>query len=461
MQPKVSMVMPCYNKADYIGKMFDSIVAQKWCNIELILVNDGSTDTTRDVICVYEPKFLERGFEVLIIDQENRGVAAAVYEGLKRATGEYICQIDADDELDPEYVSAMACHLERNSDCDWAVCDSDKAPFHHSLMGVGKPAGGTYPYPPAESFLLRRIAPSACLKMFRKSYMKSCRVLWNFAVEPRATQEPQIFLPLALGGSKPFYIQRPLYRCVERKKSIMTSLTGYEKHLRFKKEYSDLTAKALTGRTQNKLLLESLLSAHSLIASHYHLSSFVEYDDPVQAAKLADIINLSGCMESKIEAGVAKQSGFEPLERFFSNKIIGYKPPETEIKRKPGGRIIAYAAFGKAAKYVRHGLLRSNIRPDVFWDIAAKPGDAIDGIPVTGPCFESLSHADICLVLLKDVSIIKNVLDEFADKLPRENVRLYYEIVDCLAECFYGSLNLSRREPNYAAKSQHRNVMLQ
>ena len=61
-QGKVSMVMPCYNKVDYIAEMFDSIISQEWDNIELILVNDGSTDGTREVIAEYEQRFSARGF---------------------------------------------------------------------------------------------------------------------------------------------------------------------------------------------------------------------------------------------------------------------------------------------------------------------------------------------------------------------------------------------------------------
>ena len=69
------MVVPCYNKVEYIGEMLDSVIAQKWDNIEVILVNDGSTDGTREAIAEYEPKLKTRGYETVIIDQENAGCA--------------------------------------------------------------------------------------------------------------------------------------------------------------------------------------------------------------------------------------------------------------------------------------------------------------------------------------------------------------------------------------------------
>ena len=120
-QSKTSMVIPCYNKEESISRMFDSILAQEWDNIELILVNDGSTDGTRGIITEYEPKFLERGYEVVIIDQDNQDVAAAVRNGLLRVTGEYVCQVDADDELDPRYVSMMAGWLDEHLWYEWAA----------------------------------------------------------------------------------------------------------------------------------------------------------------------------------------------------------------------------------------------------------------------------------------------------------------------------------------------------
>ena len=124
MQSKVSMIVTCYNKVKYIGEMFDSIISQEWNNIELILVNDGSTDGTRDVITEYESKFYKRGYDVVIIDQENEGVCAATKAGLSCITGKYVCIVDADDELDPKYISTMAGWLEEHNDTDYCICDA-------------------------------------------------------------------------------------------------------------------------------------------------------------------------------------------------------------------------------------------------------------------------------------------------------------------------------------------------
>jgi hypothetical protein len=121
--------------------------------------------------------------------------------------------------------------------------------------------------------------------------------------------------------------------------------------------------------------------------------------------------------------------------------VIGYTPPKADIKRKPGGRVIAYAAYGKASHRVRHGLLNSDIRPDVFWDIAAKPGDSIEGVPVVEPVFKSLREDDIVLVLLKDNVIAEKVSRELLRKLSPGHIFSLYSVLDYLSEYFYGGIN--------------------
>jgi glycosyltransferase involved in cell wall biosynthesis len=434
MQPKVSVVMPCYNKADYIGNMFDSIIAQKWDNIELILVNDGSTDGTREIIAAYEPKFHARGFEAVIIDQENQGVAAAVYEGLKRATGDYICQIDADDILDHEYVSAMAGYLERNPSCEWIVCDLHRFMFFPERAFSSE--GEEFNCAVAESVLLDRVCTSVCNHMFRRSYSVSCGMLKGFPVCPCVTQEPQILLSLAFGGAKPFYIRRPLYSYIAREDSILTAQINYCKKLRYSRRYDDLAEMALARLTDDRLLRDVILRAGNLSRAHGVLCVCEEYDELEQTERLAEVI--SSQIEGGIDPEAVKESGFEPLARHFSNKLIGYDPPSINIKRMATGRIIAYAAYGKAACRVLYGLLNSNIRPDVFWDIAAKPNDSIDGIPVITPDFASLREADIVLVLLKDNIIAEKVGEILRLGLSSNHIFPLYGVMDYLCEYFYG-----------------------
>ena len=98
---RVSLIVPCYNVERYIARFFDSIISQSYSSIELILINDGSTDSTRDVIQDYLPRLNTFCDSVRVIDQANRGLAGAVDSGLRYFTGEFLSWPDPDDWLLP------------------------------------------------------------------------------------------------------------------------------------------------------------------------------------------------------------------------------------------------------------------------------------------------------------------------------------------------------------------------
>ncbi len=94
--PLVSIIMPAYNAQQYIKESIESVINQTYTNWELIIINDGSTDSTADTIKSFEDK------RIILIEQENRGVSAARNRGLEIAKGEYITFLDADDMF-PKY----------------------------------------------------------------------------------------------------------------------------------------------------------------------------------------------------------------------------------------------------------------------------------------------------------------------------------------------------------------------
>lgn len=104
MTPLVSIVIPCYNASAYLADTLDCAFRQTWSSIEVILVDDGSTD---DSLPIAE-RYTEKGLTLLT--QANRGAAAARNAGLKRATGDYIQYLDADDLMAPEKIE---CQLEK------------------------------------------------------------------------------------------------------------------------------------------------------------------------------------------------------------------------------------------------------------------------------------------------------------------------------------------------------------
>lgn len=111
---KVSIITPCYNGEQYIRRYLNSILAQTHDNIELIIINDGSTDKTEELLLCYKDKVEKRGYSLKYLKQENLGQASAVNNGLKVFSGDYFSLIDVDDFIPPSSIQKKAEFLEMN-----------------------------------------------------------------------------------------------------------------------------------------------------------------------------------------------------------------------------------------------------------------------------------------------------------------------------------------------------------
>ena len=112
MPMKISAVIPAYNSEVTIGRAIDSVLKQTRPADEVLVVDDGSTDSTAEIIRSY-------GDKVHLFQQENAGVSVARNAGVNAATGDWIAFLDADDEWLPEKLKLQTEHLQRNPDLKW------------------------------------------------------------------------------------------------------------------------------------------------------------------------------------------------------------------------------------------------------------------------------------------------------------------------------------------------------
>ena len=108
--PLVSVVMPLYNKAQWVGRSIESILGQSYGAFELLVVDDGSTDDSVDVVRSFEDE------RISVIRQENAGVSAARNSGIANAKGEYVAFLDADDRWEPYHLSVLLEGFRRYQD---------------------------------------------------------------------------------------------------------------------------------------------------------------------------------------------------------------------------------------------------------------------------------------------------------------------------------------------------------
>lgn len=107
---QITVLMPAYNVEEYIGEAIDSVLSQTFTNFELLIVNDGSTDRTKDIISAY------RDERIVLVEQPNGGVSAALNTGLKSARGRYIARFDADDICYPHRLEMQYHFMEAHPD---------------------------------------------------------------------------------------------------------------------------------------------------------------------------------------------------------------------------------------------------------------------------------------------------------------------------------------------------------
>ena len=115
-KPDVSLIIPAYNAKDYIARSIDSALASDFQNLEIVIVNDGSTDDTQKIIDWYDKNYEN----VVSLQKENGGVADTRNVGIEHANGKYIAFMDNDDLIRPDMISSLYNSAEKNN-CDVAI----------------------------------------------------------------------------------------------------------------------------------------------------------------------------------------------------------------------------------------------------------------------------------------------------------------------------------------------------
>jgi len=164
---KVSIIIPVYNAEKYIKKCLDSILKQTYKNIEIIVINDGSTDKSYDVLKKYEDK-------IILINQKNHGVSYSRNVGIEKATGDYIMFVDGDDWIDIDMIENMINEIkEENVDIVHSGYvreypdHKEKFSLVNTKIKIEKDKKNIY-----DRFILNYDLSSPCCQLIRKKCIK-------------------------------------------------------------------------------------------------------------------------------------------------------------------------------------------------------------------------------------------------------------------------------------------------
>lgn len=238
----ISVIVPVYNVEKYLHKCIDSIINQTYKNLEIILVDDGSTDESGK-IC---DKYKEADNRITVIHKKNGGLSDARNAGLKAATGDFIAFADSDDWIDTNAYNEMITVLTDNnadiSACNIAYIFEDKTEV--PAVNISK---NIFTAEEAIGQLICGIGFRAVA--WNKLYRKSC--INNMSFEAGKTHEDEFFTYKVLANAeKLVFINKPLYFYRQRSTSIMGEKYSlkrldavdacYERLLFFKDKYPNL-----------------------------------------------------------------------------------------------------------------------------------------------------------------------------------------------------------------------------
>jgi glycosyltransferase involved in cell wall biosynthesis len=221
--PKVTVIVPCYNVMQYVKTCIDSVLSQTYTNIELVLIDDGSTDSTNEVI-VNSIKDVEN---VVYIRNKNAGVSNARNTGIIHSSGEYIMFIDSDDYISHNMIFNMY-KLIMKYESDFVRCNIQKEYIDEKTTKKEKPVYSKVRYLDKEKFpktIYRKILStetinSVCFSLFKSNIIKQNNLFFR---EDVYNGEDAIFLMNYINNSKSIvYTPTPYYHYIIRS----TGLTG-------------------------------------------------------------------------------------------------------------------------------------------------------------------------------------------------------------------------------------------
>lgn len=208
---KISIIVCAYNTELYITKCIDSLIQQTHFNLEIIVIDDGSTDQTKRILQEYEKKDSRI---ILHFNKENKGLAYSRNVGLKKSTGNYIGFIDSDDYIDSNYYEQLLESIKENN-ADIAVCDIKSV---YDLTGTTIIQEGCKGDPEESlSFINVGLAASACNKLFKKELFDGIK----FDVG-KINEDVAVIIPI-MTKAKLTYVKDSYYYYVQRENSIQNS----------------------------------------------------------------------------------------------------------------------------------------------------------------------------------------------------------------------------------------------
>jgi len=275
----VSVIMPAYNVAPYVGAAVGSACAQTFSDLEVVVVDDGSTDATAEIVADisrHDPR-------VRLIRRSNGGISTARNIALAAATGRYLALLDSDDAWDPEYLEAQVAVLEARPE---VAVVTGNARFLGSRLD-GQPAR-PWPDPRPEPDLSSILADEESIfimSVFRREVYER---IGGFDESMRTNEDYDYWLRAAIAGFRFARNDRPLGHYRRRDDSLSAT---EERMVRGILRVYQKTAPSLADRPHERRIVERQMDKFEVQLLRLEIGTAIAASDLARAAERLDVLH--------------------------------------------------------------------------------------------------------------------------------------------------------------------------
>lgn len=302
MGPLITIIIPMFNAEEYISKCLDSLIQQTYDNIEIIVVDDGSTDNSLRICKAYA----EQDFRLKIIHQSNQGVSAARNRALQEAEGIYIVFVDADDYVGKDYVSDL-WELVCNTKCDVAISRYSTELDYDVSQDSGKIRTFNAENAIINMLLSKGFDTSVCCKLVKKCDISG----YEFRTDLVLAEDLEFFYKILKKCSDVAFIDKVDYFYVHHNQGAINRLSNSKvKSMRIFDE--------LIEECDNAKILDALISKY--VSTCFHLLSLNNSEN----IDLIEIENVIRKYRKKAIKGhfVAKKVKVACIMSYFSFHLV-------------------------------------------------------------------------------------------------------------------------------------------
>ena len=306
----VSIIVPVYNVENYLSKCLDSLINQTYKDIQIICVNDGSTDNSSKIL--YE--YAQKDSRIKIAEKENGGLFSARHEGMKYVDGDYILFVDSDDYVDRTLVEKCV-----------NTADADIVVFGAFSVKKDKITSGGYGYSkiPCKYFKktfnkddfgkdIFKFPPTAWSKMYRTSFIKENNIRFQ---EIRNGEDQLFFIHSMLTAKKIAVIPENLYYYLKTRKGAITAVNK-------KTSLSPILNCYETEKLLSDLNIEE--NFKTFIVNKYFeksLSWYTKADEDIKDEFYTELIKLQAYLSEKYRGKWWKNLNIKQKESYYGLKF--------------------------------------------------------------------------------------------------------------------------------------------